>query len=650
MSSAPLDRHADRSPFAILLFAAAIAAAVIPSMLAWNLPPSATFFNQATALIAWGAVAACIGALAWQTVASPPRRGLLTWNTGLYSLVAVLGVLMLEAACSSLLGSLPGSLSLSSMGMLAAALVLVAAGAVARAQGFGEAVFKAVCIAFVVAGLMSVVVSCIQLFLPSHTDSVFIARSEPGRAAGNLRQPNHLASFLVWSLVAAIWLHEVKALTRAATICVVALFIFTITMSGSRTGALELVAVTLWGVFDKRLSRTARTLLVLAPLFYAVSWVGLQEWAAAQQQFFLGMQRQHQPDVTSSRFAIWSNTIELIKAQPWWGVGFGEFNLAWTLTPFAHRPVEFFDHTHNLELQLAGELGLPVAVLITALLIHALWRSWMPGRATGSEETQPAGYAGAARAGFVMLFTIGIHSQLEYPLWYAYFLLPTALLFGLNLGPTHASAAPDAATQASSRLQHVQRTRQAMAAREEARRATWPAAASVLAAGTLVAVLGIGSILDYMRVVAIFAPPLDAAPLMDRIIRGEQSPLFSHHADYAEATTEQDPPPGLTPFAGAVHYLLDARLMIAWADAYARAGDFDRARYIAARLREFHNSDAALYFGACQPEAGSASGEGSRANPPAAQGRLSQRFPAREPYQCEAPSRALTWRDFVQAR
>ena len=37
------------------------------------------------------------------------------------------------------------------------------------------------------------------------------------------------------------------------------------------------------------------------------------------------------------------------------------------------------------------------------------------------------------RAAFVMVLMIGVHSLLEYPLWYAYFLLPTAFAFGLCL-------------------------------------------------------------------------------------------------------------------------------------------------------------------------------------------------------------------------
>ena len=62
--------------------------------------------------------------------------------------------------------------------------------------------------------------------------------------------------------------------------------------------------------------------------------------------------------MSGSRFGIWANTLALIRMHPWTGVGLGEFNLAWSLTPFPGRPIAFFDHTHNLVLQFAVELGL----------------------------------------------------------------------------------------------------------------------------------------------------------------------------------------------------------------------------------------------------------------------------------------------------
>jgi hypothetical protein len=148
---------------------------------------------------------------------------------------------------------------------------------------------------------------------------------------------------------------------------------------------------------------------------------------------------------------------------------------------------------------------------------------------------------------------------------------------------------------------------------------------ALLAAGLVVAASGVFVVTDYARVVAIFAPGADATPLAERIERGQHSVFFAHHADYAAATTALRPADALEPAKRAAHYLLDARLMMAWAKAYAATGDLDRARFIAARLREFHNDNAAEFFAACDA--------------PRAAG-------AEPPFQCVAPARAMDWRDF----
>ena len=136
---------------------------------------------------------------------------------------------------------------------------------------------------------------------------------------------------------------------------------------------------------------------------------------------------------------------------------------------------------------------------------------------------------------------------------------------------------------------------------------------------------GMFALYDYMRVVVIFAPPAGAAPLADRIADGRHSVLFSHHADYAAATTAEHPSDVMWAFKGAPHYLLDARLMQAWAVALDESGDTDRARYVAARLKEFRSDQSEAFFAVCDEAA---------------------KPEAKRPFQCEPPSRAYTYLDF----
>jgi len=421
----------------------------------------------------------------------------------------------------------------------------------------------------------------IQVYAPDWADGRWLAvTSVPGRAVSNLRQPNHMSSLLMWSLIAVVWLAEAAALRRAVALAFGLVLLFGVVLSSSRTGALGAVLLAVWGIVDRRLSKRTRLLLLLTPLLFALMWAGVTEWAHAHEQVFGGEAQLHKGDISSSRFGIWSNTLSLIASYPWFGVGWGEFNFAWTLTPFPGRPVAFFDHTHNLPLQLAVEMGLPLAALVLALIGIALWRALALARRA---EGEAPGHAAMPRAALAMVVMVLLHSLLEYPLWYAYFLLPAAFAFGVALGGPVVAEAEVATAPAE--------------------RGTRP----LLLAAMFLLLGGVVAVQDYLRVVVIFAPPEEATPLAQRIADGQHSWFFSHHADYAAVTTVEHPSQVKAGFAGATHYLLDARLMMAWAKALDESGDSDGARYLAQRLKEFRNEQANEFFAPCGEVASAAS-------------------------------------------
>ena len=556
-------------------------AAVLPPLIAFNPPPPATFFNQAPAVIGWGAWLLVIaGALP-----GPPRRV----DRGVAALIAALGIVALAALLGPGLTGLPTSLAYSSAGMVLAAMLAVGVGSAAAGAGRSGEAFGALAVGLLVAGLASSAIGIVQVFFPELADGTWIAASSnPGVAIGNLRQPNHLSTLLMWAIVAAVWLGESGRLRRGLAFAAALLMLFVVVLTASRTGLAGALLLALWGAVDRRLMGRTRWLLVALPLLYAAFWWGMGWWAQHAHTAFAGEAKLSAARAAAdSRWKIYADSIALIRQEPWFGVGFGEFNFAWSLSPFPNRPIAFFDHTHNLPLQLAVELGMPLAMLICALLLYALWRV----AALAWRETA---HAPPARAASVIVWMAALHSLLEYPLWYAYFLLPCAFAFGLALGWS----------EGESTLRHA---------------GPWRAGAI---ASLVLMLLGAASLVDYTRVVAIFAPGDDAAPLEQRIASGQRSVLFAHHADYAAATTTDPPSQAMASFAVASHYLLDTRLMMAWADAYAQSGDLDRARHIAARLREFRNPDAKEYFAPCA----------EKIEP--------------VPYQCEPPTRALGWRDF----
>ncbi|MBI5256952.1 MAG: O-antigen ligase C-terminal domain-containing protein [Burkholderiales bacterium] len=538
---------------------AALLAGALPALLAYNLPPSPTLLNQCLAVGLWGGFVLALA-----------PGGLPVLGRALQGAIALVAAGVLW---SGLGGSLPSALMLSALALLVAAAVMAWAGSDAARRLDATDRFGWFACGLALAGALSSLVALVQVFAPGWTDGSLIAHSGlVGRAVGNLRQPNHLCSLLLWGVIATVALHELRWLPRAPAVALVVLQVFAVELSASRTGALGLLLLALWGALDRRLSRSARLLLVATPVIYGLSYGAMALYGHWSQQAIGAEARIAAGAATgaespNARPRIWANALSLIAQQPWFGVGFGEFNLAWSLTPFPGRPTAFFDHTHTLPLQLAVELGIPAATLVMGLMMLALWQAWRRSRRAEGEA------ATSASAAFMVVLMIGFHSLFEYPLWYAYFLLPAAFAWGFALGVPAPGAIGMRAAPASGNA------------------GRWIGA--LLVAGGALAVA------DYRQVVVIYAPGENAGALEDRIARGQRSVLFAHHADYAAATSTDPLPGSRLAFQRAPHYLMDTRLMLAWSRQLAAEGQLDLARALAQRVREFRNPDSDEFFQAC---------------------------------------------------
>jgi O-antigen ligase len=579
----------------VALFVLATAAMALPMNLAFNLPPSATVLNQAMAWLAWGPLAWAVFAL--RSAPAGPSASLQALRLALLLLIAAW---VISPICSGLPWSLASSTALT----LGATAILVEAGAHAGRDGFvggrqGAIAMQALCVAIGVAATLGAIVGVIQVYRPEWADTRLIAASSlAGRAVGNLRQPNQLATLLLWGLIALMWVGETgpssaapprrSVALQAATM---AFLVFALVLTASRTGVIGLLVLSAWGLVDRSLTRRSRALLVAAPLLYLGLWLLLSAVSGDDAaSAFAGADRLRQGMQSRSRLAVWSDALALIRMHSWFGVGAGEFNLAWTLTPFPDRPPEFFDHAHNLPLQLLAELGIPIGGLVLLLLCAAF--------VLGAREAlRSAGEAALARRCLVMVGLVAVlHSLVEYPLWYAHFLFPVAFVSGLCSAPS----VP---------------TRVVGGAALTARASPWRVGAAAVFVG------GIVIVADYARVVDIFTPSDDAVPLAERIESGRHSWFFAHHADYALVTSTEDPGRVLEAFERPIHYLLDARLMIAWARALYERGETDRARYVAARLAELKTEAGDEFLIDC-------------------------RTPAASAFQCMPPQRAHELREF----
>jgi hypothetical protein len=217
-----------------------------------------------------------------------------------------------------------------------------------------------------------------------------------------------------------------------------------------------------------------------------------------------------------------------------------------------------------LPLQLAVEFGIPIAVLIFALLAIAL-RNGFVLRHVGSDSATRYLQLG-------MLGVILTHSMVEYPLWFAYFLLPSALLLSmLSMRSLH-GAPPITAPLLN-----------ASVVARRAKRGVDFFIASVLA---VILVAGIvWSWRGYQSVTKIYQSANEPARAALLAQTARQHWLYGHYGDYAAiilAGNSAAPELFLRP----TRATLDENLLVAWARSLARTGDNAKAEYISARARE----------------------------------------------------------------
>lgn len=162
--------------------------------------------------------------------------------------------------------------------------------------------------------------------------------------------------------------------------------------------------------------------VLLLPVLVALSLIGT--WAAAaggSEATTSGVRLYEEVSGPSARLAILRTGWAAFLEKPWLGQGAGGYSFA-SFVAAAAQPegaqLMVSEHAHNAVLNLLVEFGAPVALAVVAALL-----AWVV--AFLRQPWQPAHAWCAAVLGMV-----AIHSMLEYPLWYAYFLGPTALLLG----------------------------------------------------------------------------------------------------------------------------------------------------------------------------------------------------------------------------
>ena len=261
---------------------------------------------------------------------------------------------------------------------------------------------------------------------------------------GNLAQPNHFASYIALGLISLGLLFQQQRLKAGYVVVLAAPLLFVMTLSGSRSSWLYLLMMSGLAWWWARRDAGQRSLLHYCLLLLA--GFGLMH-LVVQLPFMAGasgstdtMQRLFGGDAASGsiRLQLWREAGLMFMQNPWLGAGFGQF--AWQhfqLLPSLPQSsvAGLYNNAHNLIFQLAAETGITGLLILLATL-----GAWLYGLHRSDDIHATAGLAGGGhnRAnadaahwwGYAALGVLAIHSLLEYPLWYSYFVAVAAILLG----------------------------------------------------------------------------------------------------------------------------------------------------------------------------------------------------------------------------
>ena len=299
------------------------------------------------------------------------------------------------------------------------------------------------------AALLSAVFGLLQYTGAAQLFAPWVNQTAIGEAYGNLRQRNQFASLTNIGIAALIWGLGTQALTRNRqwlALGSVALLAAANAASAARTGLLQLLLLAALGVLWQTARQPGvRRLIITATLSYLLAAFLLPLLIGSAPLLHGVFARMADgPAPCASRITLWSNVLHLIAQKPWFGWGWGELDYAHfsTLYP-GERFCDILDNAHNLPLQLAVELGIPAAALVCGAV------AWLVIRSRPWRQAQPV-----KQLAWAVLLMMGVHSLVEYPLWYGPFftaavLCVTLLRHAAESEPTEARQLPTALTGAA---------------------------------------------------------------------------------------------------------------------------------------------------------------------------------------------------------
>lgn len=269
--------------------------------------------------------------------------------------------------------------------------------------------------------LVSAAIGLLQWLSLQEFLAMYVVQTDAGdRAMGNLGQPNQLATLLLMGMAALAWTFEQRRIGRTGLIVGITFLSTVLVLTQSRAGMLSALVAGIFLILKNRAK--ARRVTPASIVVWLAAYGLVVQLLPLIHDILLLSDARSVSFGDNARITIWKQMLSGISQAPW--VGYG-----WNQTPTAHAAGSIavpysmtYTNAHNAVLDIVAWVGIPLGLLLTGACLY-----WFLSRMFAIKETH-AVYAMAC------LLPIAVHSMVEYPFAYAYFLLAAGLMVGVVEG------------------------------------------------------------------------------------------------------------------------------------------------------------------------------------------------------------------------
>ena len=282
-----------------------------------------------------------------------------------------------------------------------------------------ENIIKYIAYFFTVVGFISSLFAIAQWLQISHP---YILNLSHNRPYANLGQPNHLATLLMLSICSLLYLYEHMKSKNIFFILLLPFEVWALVLTQSRTAwvilfVLFIICIIKKIPFEKKSTHYIAITALFTYLFIFIFNAEISEYLNLVKPIPV----QERLNGGLGRIEMWKHMYYAAMQQPWLGYGWFQTTIAQLEGVLIFKNEGNLSSAHNIVIDLVLWVGIPFTVLIIGYGLYLIKRIFL------SIHSLPQLYL------FMMVACILVHAQLEYPLYYSYFLFPLGFFIGILL-------------------------------------------------------------------------------------------------------------------------------------------------------------------------------------------------------------------------